>query len=67
MYIGTRLRKLRDRQRVTTREIADRIGVSQSTYVGWENDKSSPSVRVYMRIAEAFEMDPVQLMTYLTS
>lgn len=67
MYIGTRLRKLRDRQRVSTREIADRIGVSQSTYVGWENDKSSPTVRVYMRIAEAFEMDPVQLMTYLTS
>ena len=46
--------------------MAVKIGVSQSTYTNWENDKSSPSLNNYFKIAEAFEMSPEKLMLYLT-
>jgi transcriptional regulator with XRE-family HTH domain len=65
MEIGTQLRKLRDQQKKTTRDMAAEIGVSQSTYTDWELDKSSPSLKNYFKIAEAFEITPVKLMSYL--
>jgi transcriptional regulator with XRE-family HTH domain len=65
MIIGTQLRKLRDQQKKTTRDMAINIGVSQSTYTDWEHDKSSPSLKIYLKIADAFEVSPVRLMSYL--
>lgn len=66
MKIGTLLRKLRDSRALTTRTIAERTGVSPSTYMDWEHDKSSPSIKSYIKLAEAFEVSPVDLMAYLT-
>jgi transcriptional regulator with XRE-family HTH domain len=65
LRIGTPLRRLRDLKQISTREIAERIGISQSTYVDWENEKSSPSIKNYLALAEAFEIDPIELMEYL--
>jgi transcriptional regulator with XRE-family HTH domain len=66
MNIGTLLRKLRDSRALTTRAIAERIGVSASTYMDWEHDKSSPSIKSYVKLASALEVNPVDLMAYLT-
>lgn len=66
MNIGTLLRKLRDSRALTTRTIAEKIGVSHSTYMDWEHDKSSPSVRSFIKLASAFDANPVDLMAYLT-
>jgi len=64
MNIGTSLRKLLDNKGLTTRFIANKIGVSLSTYVDWENDKTAPSLRLYRRLANAFEVTPLELMSY---
>lgn len=66
MIIGLALRKLRDSRKISTRAIAERAGVSHSTYVDWERDKSSPSLKHFSRLARAFDMDSVNLMAYLT-
>lgn len=65
MNIGTSLRRLRDNRGLTTRVIASKIGVSLSTYIDWENDKTAPSLRLYRQLASAFEISPLELMSYL--
>ncbi|TDE08075.1 helix-turn-helix domain-containing protein [Dyadobacter psychrotolerans] len=66
MKIGSLLRKLRDQKGMSARLVAERVGVSHSTYVDWELDKSSPSIRSYVKLATAFDFNPVELMAYLT-
>lgn len=66
MNIGTQLRKLRDARALSTRTIAEKAGIAPSTYMDWEHDKSSPSIKSYIKLAAAFEVDPVDLMAYLT-
>lgn len=65
MTVGTLLRKLRDSRKLSTRAVAEMIDVSHSTYISWEHDKSSISLRHYLKIAEAFHIDPIELMAYL--
>lgn len=66
MEIGTLLRKLRDHRKVSSRLIAEKVGISHTTYLDWEHEKSSPSLRFFFRLAEAFEMTPVDMMSYFT-
>jgi transcriptional regulator with XRE-family HTH domain len=66
MNIGTLLRKFRDSRSLTTRHIAEKIGVSQSTYMDWEHGKSSPSLKSYMKLTSALGVNPVEFMAYLT-
>jgi transcriptional regulator with XRE-family HTH domain len=65
MEIGASLRKLRDTRKFSSRLIAERIGVSHTTYVDWEYEKSSPSLKNFFKLAEAFEMTPVEMISYL--
>ena len=65
MQIGTLLRKLRDKKKLSSREIAHKIDVAHSTYMDWEHDKTSPSLKLYLRIAGAFEVNPIEFMAYL--
>ncbi|GAB2785666.1 hypothetical protein GCM10027275_32530 [Rhabdobacter roseus] len=65
MYIGSKLRKLRDQRRISTREIADKAGIAQSTYLDWEQDKTSPRLKNFAKLAEAFQLSPKELMDYL--
>jgi transcriptional regulator with XRE-family HTH domain len=66
MKIGTLLRRLRDKKPLSTREIAAKMDVAHSTYLDWEHDKSSPSLKSYIKLARAFDVCPVELMAYLT-
>ena len=66
MEIGTLLRKLRDSLRISSRDLARLVDVSHSTYMDWEHDKTSPSLKSYVKLAKALETDPVDLMAYLT-
>lgn len=67
MKIGTQLRKLRESRDLTTRGIAEKTDISLSTYLDWEHDKTTPSLRSYIKLAGAFQMCPVELMSYLIS
>jgi transcriptional regulator with XRE-family HTH domain len=65
MQIGTRLRQLRYQHRLSSRQIADRAGICQSTYLDWEQDKTSPTLSSFGKLAKAFRLRPAELMKYL--
>ncbi len=67
MEIGTLLRKLRDKRGLTTRNVAEQAGVSLSSYIDWEHGKSIPSLKSFIKLSEAFEVSPVDMMAYFTS
>ncbi len=65
MEIGVVLRRLRDKKRISSRDAAERIGVTQSTYLDWEHDKSSPTIKMFFQIAKTFEICPIDLMSHI--
>jgi transcriptional regulator with XRE-family HTH domain len=67
MLIGTRLRQLRYQHQLSSRQIADRAGICQSTYLDWEQDKTSPTLRSFGKLAKAFRLCPAELMRYLVT
>ena len=62
MKLGNLLRKLRLGKKLSQQEVADYVGVGQSTYFAWENDRSSPNAKYYVRIAMAFGVDLKELI-----
>jgi transcriptional regulator with XRE-family HTH domain len=62
MKIGSILRKLRNQKKFSQSEVADKIGVCQSTYFAWENDKSFPNAKHYVNIAVVFEISLNELI-----
>lgn len=65
MNIGTNLRKLRDKLRLSSREVAEKTGVSLSTYLDWEHDKTAPSLKSFAKLSIALQLCPVELMSYV--
>jgi len=58
MYIGTKLRKLRERQGYSQEYVANRIGVSQSTYHKLEAEQIRLTVERAKELADLYEIDP---------
>jgi transcriptional regulator with XRE-family HTH domain len=50
-----KLRKLRDSKRLSQQEVADKIGVSQSTYCDWEKQDSEIKLENLIKLSETFE------------
>ena len=61
MSLGQRLKKLRTEHQLSQKQVAERIGVSPSTYRDWEQGKSI-SGEPYNRIAELFQVSLNYLM-----
>lgn len=59
---GEKLRTLRLREGYTTRELADRLGVSHTHVIGIENGKRGSSTDLVLRIADLFHVTIDQLM-----
>ncbi|RIV27839.1 XRE family transcriptional regulator [Fibrisoma montanum] len=38
-------------------EVAEQVGVCQSTYFAWKNGRSSPNAKYYVKLATAFGVD----------
>lgn len=62
MKLGTLLRKLRTQKKVSQSELAEQVGVGQSTYNNWESDRSLPNARSYGKLAAVLEVDLNQLI-----
>jgi transcriptional regulator with XRE-family HTH domain len=60
--IGSNLKYLRKRIGITQKEIADKIGIAQQTYAGYENGKHEPSIELMIRLADVYEVS----MDYIT-
>jgi DNA-binding NtrC family response regulator len=60
--IGTRLRQLRREQGLTTQQLANRVGVTQSQISQVETGRSAASVVTLYKIAQAFEMSLSEML-----
>ena len=53
---GTRLREVRTSKKLTQKELAEQIGISQKSYSHWENNKTFPSFDNLVKLADLFEV-----------
>lgn len=57
-----RLRKLRERRRVSRRVLADLCGVSKSTMSRYERGEQEPAARVVVELADYFDVSTDYLL-----
>lgn len=60
--LGEKLHTLRLREGYTTRQLAERLGVSHTHIIGIENGKRGTSNELVLRIADLFHVTIDQLM-----
>jgi transcriptional regulator with XRE-family HTH domain len=60
------LRSLREAQGLSVRALAGRVGVSSVTIWKWEKGESRPRVRLLTPLAEALDVAPNQLRSFVT-
>ena len=60
--LGTKLLQLRTKNRMSQKEIAEIIGVSQNAYNQWESDKCKPLIENLVKISQHYCMDIKELL-----
>lgn len=65
MKLGERIKQLRNDAELTQPELAVKAGIEQSYLSKLENEKSTPSFEVLTKIASAFDMDAMTLISSL--
>lgn len=55
--LGDRLRRARSAAGLTQAEVAERVGVAQETYAGWERNRSRPAAGQVRPLARALQVD----------
>ena len=48
--------ELRKLNRLTQRQVADKIGITQPSYIRYENGKAEPSLENLVKIADLFDV-----------
>lgn len=64
MAFRDNLRMYRERAGLTSKELADRLGISYNTYLNYENLSSEPRYEVLCRIARILSTSPNELLGY---
>ncbi|WP_144281088.1 helix-turn-helix transcriptional regulator [Chryseobacterium echinoideorum] len=57
MSIGTNLRKMRVKKKLSQQEVADRLEIDRVTYINWENETSDVKSQYIPKIAEIFDVE----------
>ncbi|NAW49986.1 helix-turn-helix domain-containing protein [Elizabethkingia argentiflava] len=57
MGVGTNLRKIRSRTKLSQQEVADKMGVSKNTYMSWESEDADIKSRYIPQLAELFNVE----------
>lgn len=60
--IATQLKKFRIEAKMTQKELASRLNVSQNAIFNWENGKREPSLETIEKLADIFDTLPSQIM-----
>ena len=55
------LRELRMRRFLTQAELAEKVGVSESTIAGWEVGRKTPRLRNIRKLAEVLGIEPGEI------
>lgn len=56
MGVGHTLKKIREKNGLTQEQFADKIGVKRTTYISYENSKTSPGFELIEKIAQIFDI-----------
>lgn len=62
MGLGSRLKKARKKLRLTQKQVADKIGIDDTTISKYENDKSEPDIETLKKLANLYEVSPQWLL-----
>ena len=62
MKIGNKLRGFRSEKGLSVLDIADRLGISESTYRRYESDKSFPEIPILEKLAKIYDRNFVELL-----
>lgn len=54
--IGERLKTLRLHHKYSQQEVSDKVGISRSTYAGYENEYFNPDVVILMNFADLYHV-----------
>jgi DNA-binding XRE family transcriptional regulator len=58
---GRRIRRLRESRRWTQYDLAAEVEVGRASIHRWEMGRQQPDLKLFMRIARVFEIDPGRL------
>lgn len=61
---GSRLKKARKMQKLTQVELANKLGVANTSICGWESDKSRPDESLVLKLCDILSLTPAYLMGY---
>ncbi|WP_449400104.1 helix-turn-helix domain-containing protein [Chryseobacterium wanjuense] len=56
MGVGTNLKKLRSKTKLSQQEIADMLGLDRNTYTNWENEATDIKSQYIPKLAEIFNV-----------
>lgn len=56
MIFSERLKTLRKEKKLTQKELAEQIGISQKSYSHWESGKNEPSLENLIKLADLLEV-----------
>ncbi len=60
--IGGKLKEFRVRRLLTQEELAEKAGLSPSTIVNIERDRTEPYFQTIRKLARALDVDPISLL-----
>lgn len=63
MNLGTNIKRLRNAQNLTQKDLADKLNVTAQAVSRWENNEVEPSLDVLKTISELFDVTLDELMT----
>jgi transcriptional regulator with XRE-family HTH domain len=64
VYIGKRLRRLRERRALRQEDLAEIAGVGKNTVNRIEKNRTEPHMTTVRKLADALEVDPAELVEY---
>ena len=60
---GTTIKELREKNKITQVQLAEKLGVSDKTVSKWETGKGSPDITLLEPIADALRVSVAELIT----
>ena len=62
VYVGDKVRKLRDAQALTQEELAEKAGITVAALSRIENNSAEPRPSTRRKLAEALKVDPAEFV-----
>ena len=60
---GKTIKELREKRKITQRELSEKIGVSDKTVSKWETEKGFPDIGIIEELAKALGVSIAELLT----